>query len=95
MSGKPFSLNSKTIMLKAFAMEIDEIAGPFEGSNGVYIIQLVGREEFDSEKFAEAGAEKKELRNQLLQQKRRKIFDTWYQKLRLSAEIKSFISMSS
>ncbi len=95
MSGKPFSLNSKTIMLKAFAMEIDEIAGPFEGSNGVYIIQLVGREEFDSEKFAEAGEEKKELRNQLLQQKQRKIFDTWYQKLRLSAKIKSFISTSS
>lgn len=93
--GKPFSLSSKTIMLKAFGMEIDEIAGPLEGSNGVYIIQLVGQEEFDSEKFAEAEQEKKELRNQLLQQRQRKIFDTWYQKLRLNAKIKSFIAMSS
>jgi len=95
IKGKSFSLTSKAIMLKAFSMKVGEIAGPFEGQNGAYIIQLVERQEFDSKKFAEAKEEKKELRNQILQQKQQKTFDTWYQKVRSEAQVKSFSAGNS
>jgi len=88
--GKPTSIDSKDVMLRAFSMDIGEIAGPFEGANGVYIIQLVEREKFDEEKFAEDEEERSKLRNQLLRQKQRKIYDTWYQKVRNEAVIRSF-----
>ena len=39
-------------MLKAFSMDVDQIAGPFEGENGVYIIKLVDREEIDDNEIA-------------------------------------------
>ena len=95
IQGKPASVDSKTVMLRAFSMDVGEIAGPFEGRNGVYIIQLVEREEFDDKKFAEDKDERKKLRNQLLRQKRQKIYDTWYEKVKSKAVIKSFIPTAS
>jgi peptidyl-prolyl cis-trans isomerase D len=89
--GKPTPIDSKKAMLKAFSMDVGEIAGPLEGTNGVYIIQLVEREKFDDKKFAEDEEERNKLRNQLLRQKQRKIYDTWYQKVRAEATITSFI----
>ena len=89
--GKPASIDSKTVMLKAFSMDIDEIAGPYEGGNGAYIIQLVEREKFDDKKLAEDEEEKNKLHNQLLKQKQRKIYDSWYQKVENEADIRSFI----
>jgi len=95
IQGKPSSINSKEAMSKAFGMNVGDIAGPFEGSNSVFIIELVEREKFDQEKFAEDEDQKNELRNQLLTQKKQKIYNTWYQKVKSSAEIRSFIPTSS
>ena len=71
-------------------MNVGDIAGPFEGRNGVYIIQLVEREEFDDKKFDDDEEGRKNLRNQLAREKQQKIYDTWYQKVRTKAVIKAF-----
>ena len=91
MVGKPTSVSSKTAMPKAFNMEIGEIAGPFEGRNGAYIIQLVEREEPDYKKLEESESEKKLLRDQIVRRKQRKIYEAWYQKAKDKAVITSFI----
>ena len=94
IQGKPASINSKTVMLKTFGMDVGEIAGPFEGGNGIYIIQLVEREKPDDKKLEEDEEERSKLRNQLLGQKQRKIYDTWYQKVRAEATINSFMTVA-
>ena len=95
IQGKPTSINSKKVMLKTFSMNVGEIAGPLEGGNGVYIIQLVEREKFDDKKFEEDKEERNKLRDQILRQKQQKIYDTWYQKVRNNAVIRSFIPVAS
>ncbi len=94
ISAKPTSINSKTIMPKAFSMDIGEIAGPFDGRNGAYIIQLVEREEPDYKKL-EGEVTKKSLRDQIVRQKRQKIYGGWYQKVKEAAVITSFFPTTS
>ncbi len=84
--GKSGSVNSKAAMFNAFSMEVGQIAGPFEGPNSAYIIQLLERE-----KFQEDQEEMSKLRTQLLREKQQKIYDTWYQEIRQQAKVKSFI----
>jgi len=91
MAGKPTAVSSKTAMPKAFNMEIGEMAGPFEGRNGAYIIQLVEREEPDYKKLEENESEKKSLRDQIVRQKQQKIYKAWYEKVKDKAVITSFI----
>jgi peptidyl-prolyl cis-trans isomerase D len=88
--GKSGSVNSKDAMFSAFSMEVGQIAGPFEGPNSAYIIQLIERE-----KFEEDQEEMSKLRTQLLREKQQKIYDTWYQKIKQQAKIQSFIPETS
>ena len=93
--GKPASINSKSAMLRAFSVDVGEVAGPFEDEDGVYIIELVERDEFDEEKFAEDKDGREKLRAELLEEEQRKLYNTWYQKVRANAEVISFISTAS
>jgi len=77
-------------MFNAFSMELGQIAGPFEGPNSAYIIQLTERE-----KFEEDQEEMNKLRTQLLREKQQRIYDTWYQKIRQQATVRSFIPETS
>ncbi|MFC1713990.1 peptidyl-prolyl cis-trans isomerase [Candidatus Poribacteria bacterium] len=95
ISAKPTAINSKTVMPKAFSMDIGEIAGPFDGINSAYIIQLVEREEPDYKKLEEGEVTKKSLRDQIVRQKRQKIYDEWYQKVKETAVITSFFPTTS
>ena len=76
-------------------MEIGEIAGPFEGRNGAYIIQLLEREKPDYKKLQEDDKTKSALHDQILREKQRKAYDDWYLKIRNEAEITSFIPTAS
>jgi len=62
--------NSAETMFAAFQMKVDDIAGPFKGSNSVYIIQLVEREEPDVEAFRTDPAENARHRQALIQAKK-------------------------
>jgi hypothetical protein len=88
--GESGSVNSKAAMFDAFSMEVGQIAGPFEGPNSAYIIQLIERE-----KFEEDQEEMSKLRTQLLREKQQRIYDTWYQKISQQATIKSFLPETS
>jgi len=88
--GESGSVNSKNAMFNAFSMELGQIAGPFEGPNSAYIIQLTERE-----KFEEDQEEMNKLRTQLLREKQQRIYDTWYQKIRQQATVRSFIPETS
>ena len=70
--------NSAETMFAAFQMKVDDIAGPFKGSNGVYIIQLVEREEPDVEAFRTDPAEKARHRQALIQAKKREAYLNWF-----------------
>ena len=70
--------NSAEVMFAAFQMELNDIAGPFRGDNGVYIIQLVEREEADVEAFRMDPAEKARHHQALIQTKKRETFANWF-----------------
>lgn len=70
--------NSAEVMFAAFQMELNDIAGPFKGDNGVYIVQLVEREEADVEAFRMDPAEKARHRQALVQTKKRETFANWF-----------------
>ena len=70
--------NSAEVMFTAFQMGINDIAGPFKGDNGVYIVQLVEREEADVEAFKMDPAEKARHRQALIQTKKRETFANWF-----------------
>ena len=89
--GENVYMNSNTAMIKAFSMNIGEVAGPFEGASGAYIIELVEREKIDESKLKNNPEEIQKLRNQILNLKQRKAFDSWYQDARNRTKIKSFI----
>ncbi len=70
--------NSAEVMFTAFQMNLNDLAGPFKGDNGVYIIQLVEREEADVETFKVDPAEKARHRQALIQTKKRETFANWF-----------------
>ena len=79
--------NSAETMFAAFQMEVNDITGPFKGSNSVYIIQLVEREEPDVEAFRTDPAEKARHRQALIQAKKRAAFDTWFAARKEASEL--------
>ncbi len=70
--------NSAEVMFEAFHMKLNDIAGPFRGDNGVYIIQLAEREEANVETFKMDPAEKARHRQAVIQTKKRETFGNWF-----------------
>ncbi len=79
--------NSAETMFAAFQMKVEDIAGPFRGSNGVYIIQLVEREEPDVEAFRTDPAEKARHRQALIQAKKREAYLNWFAARKEASEL--------
>jgi peptidyl-prolyl cis-trans isomerase D len=69
-------------MFKAFQMELNEVAGPFEGDVAHYIIQLIEREEADMEKLTSESKVKAKVMKTLLQSKKNEEFTNWYNSMR-------------
>ncbi len=69
--------NSAETMFAAFQMTVNDIDGPFKGSNAVYIIQLVERQEPDVETFKTDPAEKARHQQTLIQAKKRQALSNW------------------
>ena len=69
--------NSAETMFAAFQMQVDDIDGPFKGSNAVYIIQLVERQEPDVETFQTDPAERARHQQTLIQAKKRQALNNW------------------
>jgi len=90
---KPFAISSsgyipnlgraREVMLAAFNLELNEIAGPFKGNNGAFIIQLVEREKAELEK----GEEFVNTRKNLLQEREYQVFQKWYNGVKSQARI--------
>ena len=78
---------SREVMFAAFNMEIDAVGGPYDGTDGVYIIQLVERQEPDMEKFENNPAERTKIRRSLLQSKKSQLFSNWYNTVKKQAQI--------
>ena len=79
--------NSAEVMFAAFQMKVNDIAGPFRGNNGVYIIQLVEREEPDVEAFRTDPAEKARHRQALIQAKKREAYLNWFAARKEASEL--------
>ena len=79
--------NSAETMFAAFQMKVNDIAGPFKGNNGVYIIQLVEREEPDVEAFRTDPAEKARHRQTLVQAKKRETYLNWFAARKAASEL--------
>ena len=79
--------NSAETMFAAFQMKVNDIAGPFKGTNGVYIIQLVEREEPDVEAFKTDPAEKARHRQTLIQAKKREAYLNWFASRKEASEL--------
>jgi parvulin-like peptidyl-prolyl isomerase len=68
----------------AVALKPGEISKPFEGTRGYYILKLTSKLPFDSTQFAKA---RSSLADELLQEKRNRLFSDWLTELRDKAEI--------
>ena len=79
--------NSAEVMFAAFQMKVNDLAGPFKGTNGVYIIQLVEREEPDVEAFRTDPAEKARHRQTLIQAKKREAYLNWFAARKEASEL--------
>lgn len=73
-----------TFIGTAFSLNAGQVSKPFEGSRGYYIIKLLSKTPFDSTQFAN---ERASLREQLLQEKRNRVFSEWLNALREKASI--------
>ena len=94
IKGTDGTVESMTVMEQSFKMNIGDVEGPFEGRNGVYIIQLVERQKVDDSKITQNKDEVNKLRDQLVKQKQQMIYNTWYQKVKAATTIKTFISFT-
>ncbi len=65
-------------------LKTGDISNPIESSRGVYIMQLISKSNFDTTAF---NAQRIELRNQLLAEKKNRFFTEWSDQLKKSAEI--------
>ncbi len=65
-------------MLAAFHLELNAVAGPFEGDRAFYIVQLVDREEADIEKFKDVEEERVKLRRTVLRSKKDDVYNNWF-----------------
>ena len=74
-------------MFAAFGMELNEVAGAFQGDGAAFIIQLVEREEPDMEKFENDSAARATIRRSLLQTKQTEIYRNWLATLKKGAQI--------
>ena len=79
--------NSEETMFAAFRMKVNDIAGPFKGDNSVYIIQLVERQESDTEAFKTDPAEKARHRQALVQTKKMEAFSNWFAARKKASEL--------
>ena len=79
--------NSAEVMFAAFRLKVDDIGGPFNGNNAVYIIQLVEREEPDVEMFESDPAEKARHRQALIQAKKREAYLNWFAARKKESEL--------
>ncbi|MDH4069542.1 MAG: peptidylprolyl isomerase [Ignavibacteria bacterium] len=65
-------------------LAIGEISQPVKGTRGAYLIQLVGKSEFDEVDYA---ARRPGLRTKLLQDRRNRFYNDWLANLKESADI--------
>ena len=72
-------------------MNVGEVAGPLEGGTGVYIFELAELEKADENKLKNDPEEMQKIRSQILSQKQRAVYDSWYQTARKNMKIKSFV----
>jgi peptidyl-prolyl cis-trans isomerase D len=68
----------------AVALKPGEISKPFEGTRGYYILKLTSKLPFDSTQFAKA---RSSLADEILQEKRNRLFTDWLTALRDKADI--------
>ncbi|MBP97301.1 hypothetical protein CMK18_15210 [Candidatus Poribacteria bacterium] len=69
-------------MFKAFQMDMNEVAGPFEGDVAHYLIQLVEKDEADMEKLKTDPKVRREIMKKLIQAKKNEVFTNWYNSTR-------------
>jgi parvulin-like peptidyl-prolyl isomerase len=66
------------------SLKPNETSKPFEGARGYYIVKLLSKSAFDSTQFAST---KNTLKEQILQEKRNRLFSDWLTALRDKADI--------
>jgi len=66
------------------ALKAGEISKPFQGTRGFYVAKLLSKSAFDSTQYA---VEKTALRDQIIGEKRNRLFTDWLTALREKAEI--------
>ena len=69
---------------QAVSLKPGELSKPFEGARGYYIVKMLSKTAFDSTQFS---GEKNTLRDQILQEKRNRMFSDWITALRDKATI--------
>ncbi len=76
--------NDITFTSAVFGMNFGEVSRPVSGTNGVYLINLKAKDEFDEERFAQ---QKSTIADRLMVEKANATFNAWIQNLRDKSEI--------
>jgi parvulin-like peptidyl-prolyl isomerase len=71
----------------AVSMNVGEISNPFTGRRGYFVLKLTSKSALDTAKYA---ATRTGLRDQILQEKRNRMFSDWAENLKQQATIKDY-----
>lgn len=71
----------------AVSLNVGELSKPFEGTRGYYVLKLTSKTPFDSTQYA---GQRASLQEQVLQEKRNRLFSDWLAALRDRADIEDF-----
>ncbi|GJQ62404.1 MAG: peptidylprolyl isomerase [Melioribacteraceae bacterium] len=71
----------------ALEIPVNTVSEPILGNKGAYIIEVTSRTDFDESKFA---MQRNLLRDQLLQQKKSRVFNNWVDNLAKAADVKDY-----
>jgi parvulin-like peptidyl-prolyl isomerase len=71
-------------MDKAFALDINKVSEPIKGLRGYYLIKLISKSAFDNSAYQ---AQRNQIRDNILQEKKSTFFNQWLTKIKKDAKI--------
>jgi parvulin-like peptidyl-prolyl isomerase len=73
-----------TFMDKAFALDVNKVSEPIKGLRGYYLLKLINKSAFDNTVYQ---AQRNQIRDNILQEKKSMYFNQWLAKIKKDAKI--------
>jgi parvulin-like peptidyl-prolyl isomerase len=72
------------VLFRSFALDLNKVSGPIKGLRGYYLIKLISKSTFDNAVYQ---AQRNQIRDNILQEKKSMFFNQWLAKIKKDAKI--------